>query len=296
MSRTTTHGNAPTRTTSRHSSAFSDIQDERPRRWRNWRQDAARRLKPTAARPDDDRCGRRGVALWRRPGAGLAAQGVESVFAGLGPAPTRDSAARLSGSMRRCAGSAHPLDWMAAAEAASGRSRRRARGAVGSRAGRPPAPQPAVAGRGLAAAVPVVVVSHSCIATWWDAVRGTALPRGLAVAADSAAEAAARRRGAGAKPQPCTRLRAALWPDLPVTVRGQCRRGAASRAAGETIVLAAGRWWDDGKNAATLDAAAAARAGRWSWRARSTARTANVGVCACPARAVSWIARTAMRR
>lgn len=111
---------------------------------------------------------------------------------------------------------------------------------------------------GIARGLPVLAVSHSCVPTWWEAVRGTPLPagwgwqadrnrRGLqradAVLAPSASHAAALVRAYGLVPKP-----------------GVVHNATAALPADtskEPFVLAAGRWWDEGKNAATLDAAAA---------------------------------------
>jgi len=111
---------------------------------------------------------------------------------------------------------------------------------------------------GIAQPLPVLVVSHSCVPTWWEAVRGTPLPadwswqadrnrRGLqradAVLAPSASHAAALVRAYGILPGP--------------GVVHNATAALSSDTSKEPFVLAAGRWWDEGKNAATLDAAAA---------------------------------------
>lgn len=104
--------------------------------------------------------------------------------------------------------------------------------------------------------VPVVAVAHSCLATWWRAVRDgeppedfrwriAATARGLraaaAVIASTAAHAAALRD---------------VYGDIGITV---VHNGAAPAAvtAGGAAILTAGRLWDEGKNLAAIDAAAA---------------------------------------
>ncbi|MGE5562274.1 MAG: glycosyltransferase family 4 protein [Bacillota bacterium] len=106
---------------------------------------------------------------------------------------------------------------------------------------------------------PSVAVQHSCVATWWAAVKGTPLPhdfqwrsdlvgRGLdradAVVAPSMAFAEATRRAYGL--------------DRPVVAvhNGRTARETRLLPQGE-FVLTAGRLWDEGKNVATLDRAAA---------------------------------------
>jgi glycosyltransferase involved in cell wall biosynthesis len=104
---------------------------------------------------------------------------------------------------------------------------------------------------------PVLVASHSCLATWWEAVRGGELPaawrwqrqrsrdglsRAQRVIVPSASHAEATQRAYG-------RL-----DHLEIVHNsGTGAHGAAER---QPIVLAAGRWWDDSKNGETLDAAA----------------------------------------
>lgn len=112
---------------------------------------------------------------------------------------------------------------------------------------------------GLIIDMPVIVVSHSCVVTWFAAVRGTDVPAGWAwqarrnragldradlIVAPSRAHAYALARSYG------------HLPGLTVVHNGAAPR-AVSAASREPFVFAAGRWWDDGKNAAVLDAAAA---------------------------------------
>ncbi|KAA2238197.1 glycosyltransferase family 4 protein [Salinarimonas soli] len=112
--------------------------------------------------------------------------------------------------------------------------------------------------------MPVVAVCHSCLATWWDAVRGTeSLPedfvwrvrmgaRGMAAAdallAPTAAFAQATARAYG-------------LAQAPIVVRNG-RTAPATReepggAPAGDFVFTAGRLWDEGKNVAAIDRAAA---------------------------------------
>lgn len=112
---------------------------------------------------------------------------------------------------------------------------------------------------GLNLPVPTVVVSHSCVVTWFDTVRDAPLPdewswqqrRNQAgfeaathVIAPSAAHAAALRRCYGE------------LANLSIVHNGA--RALPAMTQKDEVVLAAGRWWDEGKNARTLDAAAVA--------------------------------------
>ncbi|MEZ2410676.1 glycosyltransferase family 4 protein [Bosea sp. RCC_152_1] len=104
---------------------------------------------------------------------------------------------------------------------------------------------------------PVLVASHSCLATWWAAVRGGTPPaawhwqrrrtqeglqRAACVVLPSMSHAAATQDAYGAIAE-----HEIVYNASPVA------HGSAER---QEIALAAGRWWDEGKNGATLDAAA----------------------------------------
>jgi glycosyltransferase involved in cell wall biosynthesis len=106
---------------------------------------------------------------------------------------------------------------------------------------------------------PVVAVQHSCVASWWATVKGTPLPpdfgwrrdliecglnRAAAVVAPSAAFAALTARTY------------ALTRPIHAVHNGR-RALAMKRRPMEDYVFTAGRLWDEGKNVATLDAAAA---------------------------------------
>lgn len=105
---------------------------------------------------------------------------------------------------------------------------------------------------------PVIAVSHSCLATWWQAVRSVALPKewewnhiynreGFAAAdlivAPSRSHAAALRQVYGLAPR---------------TIRVVPNGTAVfqRRFSKANLVLAAGRWWDEAKNGRVIDAAA----------------------------------------
>jgi glycosyltransferase involved in cell wall biosynthesis len=106
---------------------------------------------------------------------------------------------------------------------------------------------------------PVLVVGHSCVLSWWEAVHGRSAPpgwdryreevtRGLRaadmVAAPTRAMLAALQRHYGPLPRTRVMLNGrdpALFPP----------------AAKQPLVFAAGRLWDDAKNIGALDAAAA---------------------------------------
>lgn len=107
---------------------------------------------------------------------------------------------------------------------------------------------------------PVVSVMHSCVATWWTAVRGGALPDDLAWRAALVAEGLQRSDVLVA---PSRSFAAAVQRNyalaLPPLAVANGRAGPASMAEGEPVQVAvtAGRLWDAGKNVAAFDRAAA---------------------------------------
>lgn len=111
---------------------------------------------------------------------------------------------------------------------------------------------------GLDVRVPVVAVSHSCVVTWFEAVRGSPVPerwawhehrnrrgfeRADVVLAPSRSHADALRRCYGAVAR------------LEVLHNASCL--PVARRPKQDFALAAARWWDRGKNGAALDRAAA---------------------------------------
>ena len=106
---------------------------------------------------------------------------------------------------------------------------------------------------------PVVGVCHSCLATWWRAVRSGPLPQDFVWRTALLASWLSRRRGArradrGLRADDRRRLR-----------HSAAARGAQRPAPGAphepaepaSFVFTAGRLWDEGKNLAALDRAAA---------------------------------------
>ena len=107
---------------------------------------------------------------------------------------------------------------------------------------------------------PVLVAIHSCVATWWRAVRGGAdLPEPLAW------QAAATKRGLNRAASVITpshafadAVRDVYELRRPITiVPNGSRTSPAVPAAQRSGALAAGRLWDAGKNIAAVDRAAA---------------------------------------
>lgn len=192
--------------------------------------------------------------------ATLAPLGYETTLAVLGPAPTAAQfaeAERISGVTVR-----HlpiEVDWLAR-DAATVHAGRAALGELARemRADLVQINSPAFIGEGIFR-VPVVAVMHSCVATWWHAVRGGALPGdfgwrtalvedGLAhadaVVAPSRAFAQAIQAQYGLKHRPHVVHNGRLAPSAKPSAMHDC-------------AITVGRLWDDAKNVRILDAAAA---------------------------------------
>ncbi len=192
---------------------------------------------------------------------GLAEQLVQHgdviVFAGVGPSPTAEQL-RQAEAIAKVSWLKAPPDWMADSERDMAGFydelprlvRNHAIDLVHLNA-------PTQAAR-LSVPCPVVVVSHSCVVTWFQAVHGTApqdgwewhkacnragFDRADAVIAPSESHASALRACYGSLPS----LKV-VHNAVPAAPPGIKR---------ENLVAAAGRWWDAGKNGHVLDRAAA---------------------------------------
>ena len=183
--------------------------------------------------------------------------GVEAILAVLGPSPSqaqRDEAAGV-----KLINTGLPLDWLETSPA----ELRRAGETLAAIADCEGADLVQTSSAALLADAkfrqPCIAVQHSCLATWWRAVKGSPLPedfrwrcelvecglnRASAIVAPSIAFAADTARTYDLK-SPVLSVhngrRIAVLPDLP---QGD-------------FAFAVGRLWDEGKNAATLDRAAA---------------------------------------
>ncbi|MER8863843.1 glycosyltransferase family 4 protein [Mesorhizobium sp. M0751] len=110
---------------------------------------------------------------------------------------------------------------------------------------------------GLDVPCPVVAVSHSCVVTWFHAVKGQAADGEWAWQKDR------NRRGfdkAGMVVAPsrshADMLETCYGPIARLSVVGNGARPGPKSEKRESVVFAAARWWDEGKNAAVLDRAA----------------------------------------
>jgi glycosyltransferase involved in cell wall biosynthesis len=191
---------------------------------------------------------------------GLSDKEVETVLAVMGPSPAAaqlKAAAAVEG--LTLLDTRLPLDWLASDKAAI----RSAGEAIAALAARYEADIVQLNSPALAAEtrfpVPVVAVAHSCLATWWSAVRdapiaadfrwraelhGEGLRNASSVVTPSAAFGEATRAAYG-------------LPASPVTVHNGRAPLPLPDVAPHDFAFTAGRLWDAGKNAATLDRAAA---------------------------------------
>jgi glycosyltransferase involved in cell wall biosynthesis len=191
---------------------------------------------------------------------GLQSFGVEVLLAVVGPAPDPGQAGAAHRAGLRLIETGLPLDWTARNAAELGAAGWAiARLALDAQPDLVHLNSPALAASAFYPA-PVVAVCHSCVATWWEANRTGPLPPDFAWMADLVGRGC---RAAHALTAPsfafaeATR-RAYGLPDAPYVVPNG-RRPAETVAAAEPapFVFTAGRLWDDGKNVAVLDRAAA---------------------------------------
>jgi glycosyltransferase involved in cell wall biosynthesis len=192
---------------------------------------------------------------------GFATRGIAPVLAVLGPVP--DATQRLEAAALpalRLIPTQLPLEWTATApESLHASAEFLAELALSCSADSVHLHTPALVGA-AAWPAPVVAVAHSCVATWWRAVRGSAaLPRDFAWRADAVADGLVRADAVIAPSRSFAALLQHVYRvDRPIAVvhngRGVPRFRPVDR---RRAVLTAGRLWDEGKNIAVLDRAAA---------------------------------------
>ncbi|MFN3668966.1 MAG: glycosyltransferase family 4 protein [Brevundimonas sp.] len=191
--------------------------------------------------------------------AGLLSRGVAVTLAVLGPAPRpgqRRAAERIPG--LTVVETGLPLDWTAEHPEAVARA---ARGVATLAAARGVdlvhLNTPALAAEARFAA-PVVGGCHSCLASWWSAVRGeTSMPEPFRWRTDLLARGYAGCDRLIAPSYAFMQTTAAVYGALPRAVHnGRASPAIAPRTARNPVVVTSGRLWDDGKNVRTLDRAA----------------------------------------
>jgi glycosyltransferase involved in cell wall biosynthesis len=188
---------------------------------------------------------------------GLETLGVDCLLVGFGPEP--DAAQRAECGSSGVVWTREPLDWMVSDSAALDRgSDTLASLARDWKADIIHLNLPSQA-CGLSDRWPVVVASHSCVPTWWRAVRGTDLPSAWAWQVQRN-QAGFRRADAVIVPSDshAAALNKVYDRLPPLHVIHNATAVDLADEPKEPLVLSAGRWWDPGKNGAILDEAAAA--------------------------------------
>ncbi|WP_239016776.1 glycosyltransferase [Sphingomonas ginkgonis] len=182
----------------------------------------------------------------------LGAAGVDVLVALMGPVPAGLDHAALA-----LVDTGLPLDWLAADEAAV----RDAAAALARLARERGADLVQIHSPALACAdfaVPVVALIHSCVASWWEAVKDGPLPVDLAWRAALVAEGLRRSILAVAPSHAFAAAVERCYGVLPQVVHnGRSPLPLPSGLPRSDTVLTAGRLGDEGKNVTTLDRAAA---------------------------------------
>lgn len=188
--------------------------------------------------------------------AGLAAQGARCTLATLGPAPSAAQRAQAAG--LRLVETGWPLDWTAP-DAATLAQVAAALGGLAAQCGAGTLHLHAPALAAFPFRLPVAAVAHSCVGTWWRAVRAGPAPAAFAWRMALMAEGLARADAVVAPSHAfAAALRSAYGLRRTITViHNGLPAAAPANVSRERSVLAAGRLWDAGKNLAVLDQAAA---------------------------------------
>lgn len=195
--------------------------------------------------------------------AGLSALGIDCVLAVLGPEPRAEQCAAAEAVpglvVERID---RPLDWTAADRSEVEAAQAAIEAAIRRHGPDVVQVNSAALAAGLEGLAPLVVACHSCVATWWEAVKGGPLPHDFQWRKAMAAEGLAAADAVVAPSAAFARMTASVYglEDRPITVHNG-RRTANPRKTRPRLapgfVFTAGRLWDDGKDAATLDRAAA---------------------------------------
>lgn len=185
----------------------------------------------------------------------LAPLGVEAVLAVMGPSPSPKQRAAAKGIRLIDTGLA--LDWLAKGIAPLRQAGRRlAALARAEGADLIQTPSGALLAYG-AFDTPVIAVQHSCLASWWRTVRGSALPDDFRWRADLTRAGLQAADAVVAPSAAFATVTADLYGLEQVRAIHNGRSLHVLPAAPDDCVFTAGRLWDEGKDLATLDRAAA---------------------------------------
>ncbi|MBB4008639.1 glycosyltransferase family 4 protein [Allorhizobium taibaishanense] len=186
----------------------------------------------------------------------LKSLGIETVFVGLGPRPATHQVQEAE-EIGELIWLDAPLEWMVEDEAALSSLPALLQDLAAKHGAdllHLNAPSQAV---GIDPALPVLAVSHSCVATWFAGVRGERLPAGWEW------QHAINRKGFDRADVVVTpsRSHASMIKQVygeiaDLHVVANATRLTVQKQPKNRLAFAAGRWWDEGKNGAVLDAAA----------------------------------------
>jgi len=187
---------------------------------------------------------------------GLRPHGIETTIAVLGPAPTGDQRAMAEASGAELVLTDLPLDWTAAKPDEV----EKAGQAIASIAEQIQPDLVHLNSPALAAGarfdVPTVAVCHSCVATWWEAVKGGSLLEEFVWRTDLVRRGYASADALLAPTSAFAQATARVYglTEMPAVVRNG-RRALQVRVddSAEPFVFTAGRLWDEGKNFAALN-------------------------------------------
>jgi glycosyltransferase involved in cell wall biosynthesis len=187
---------------------------------------------------------------------GLETHGVTCLLVGFGPEP--DAARRTECVGRQIVWTGEPLDWTVADSAALQPGVEQIRELARTWNAdllHLNLPSQAVGSTGD---LPVVVASHSCVPTWWRSVQGTPLPDSLAWQRDFNRDGFRRANAIVVPSESHGAALSEVYGDLPaLRVVHNATTVQPSDRQKDALILSVGRWWDAGKNGATLDAVAA---------------------------------------
>jgi len=189
----------------------------------------------------------------------LAGHGIQPVLATMGPRPNASQREAVAPGVELVETDL-PLDWLAVGpHEVTEAGENIARLADLYRADIVQLNAPALAGA-VRFDQPVIAVAHSCVGSWWQAVKGGRIDPDLGWRAEltgaglHAADRVVAPSGAFATMlQHCYGL-----PEVPAVVRNGRRPANLPQAERQDVAFTAGRLWDEGKNLAVLDRAAAA--------------------------------------
>jgi glycosyltransferase involved in cell wall biosynthesis len=187
---------------------------------------------------------------------GLRPHGVRTTIAVLGPSPSADQQAMAEATGAKLILTGLPLDWTAhSPNEVEETGQAIARIATEIQPDLVHLNAPALAAHATFD-VPVVVVCHSCVATWWQAVKGGPLPEEFVWRTElvAAGYASADRLLAPTLTFAQATAQAYDLPQMPTVVRNGRLSVPMSRSVpDEHLVFTAGRLWDEGKNFAVID-------------------------------------------